>query len=144
MDPIPVTIRQATEHDLPAVRLAFADWGYRGNARATDTILMAEHDSELVGLVRLTPEHGVVVLRGLSIPPKYQMRGVGRALMQRALASFEGIDFYCLPLAPLKDFFAYGGFVACPADAAPPFLADRLEQYRHGGGNFILMRRPGA
>ncbi len=141
MQPLPVTIRTATEHDLPAVRLAFKDWGYRGNARNTDTILMAEHEGELVGLVRLTPEHGVPVLRGLSIPPKYQMRGIGQALVRRALESFPGSDFYCLPLAPLKDFFAYGGFVPCPPDQAPPFLSDRLDQYRHGGGNFILMHR---
>jgi len=40
-----------------------------------DALLLAEHDGELIGIVRLTTEEGVVVLRGMQVHPRFQRPG---------------------------------------------------------------------
>ena len=43
-----------------------------------DALLLAEHDGELIGIVRLTTEEGVVVLRGMQVHPRFQRQGTGK------------------------------------------------------------------
>ena len=75
---MPFEIRRATAEDIPRALNFYAEQRYAGEIRSEDTVLLAELDSELVGIVRLALEEGVVVLRGMQVHPRYQRQGSGK------------------------------------------------------------------
>jgi len=94
-----VTIRPATEQDLPSIlavqRDAFGEYEglYKTTAWTRETledvtrdarekkILVAESDGAIVGSVRFWVVGGVCVIRLLSVSPTFQGRGIAKDLM---------------------------------------------------------------
>lgn len=136
-------VRVAREDERNQVNALYAAWGYAGKAEPKDTVILAEIEGELVGLVRQSLEGGVVLLRGMYVAPNAQRKGVGTALLGEFVKQFGERDCYCLPYEHLLDFYGRCGFEVLPSKAAPTFLAERLAQYRADGGRVLLMRRPG-
>ena len=64
---IPAHVHRATLEDLPRIRRSYERWQYRGEVRADDIVLIAEQDGAIIGVVRLAPEHGTTVLRGMRV-----------------------------------------------------------------------------
>src|SRR6185295_15892480 len=81
---VSVTVRLGTADDLPHVADLYTEWGYRSAAHPGDTLVVAEHDHRLVGVVRLTVEYGHRMLRGMRVQPAYQRTGVGTQMLQLA------------------------------------------------------------
>ena len=67
--------------DISRVLNFYAERCYGGGIRPEDAVLLAEHDGELIGIVRLTTEEGVVVLRGMQVHPRFQRQGIGKRLL---------------------------------------------------------------
>jgi ribosomal protein S18 acetylase RimI-like enzyme len=94
-------IRPAQADDAAAVRaLDAATWSVdvtpsprRDGPIATDGILVADEGGEVVGYValgrptRLESNQHVADIRGLAVAPEHQGRGLGRALVEAALAA---------------------------------------------------------
>jgi len=110
-----------------------------------DALLLAEHDGELIGIVRLTTEEGVVVLRGMQVHPRFQRPGKRektpggcgpRAGWQRLLLH---------PVCASRQFLWRNRIPRDGTAKAPTFLRRRLEKYRDcGDGNdYLIMRREG-
>jgi hypothetical protein len=57
-------IRIASSSDLPRVRRAYEEWGYKGAVEDDDVVYMAEANGALIGVVRRTHEHGVMCFAG--------------------------------------------------------------------------------
>ena len=70
-------IRTATAADAPQVQALYAAWNYRGRVEPDDAVVVAEHEGRIIGVVRLAPEHGTTVLRGMRVEPAYQHQGLG-------------------------------------------------------------------
>ena len=64
-----IEVRRAMAEDIWRVLNFYAERRYGGGIRPEDAVLLAEHDGELVGIVRLSAEEGVVVLRGMQVHP---------------------------------------------------------------------------
>jgi hypothetical protein len=73
-----IEVRRAMAEDVPRVLKFYAERHYGGGIRPEDALLLAEHDGELIGIVRLTTEEGVVVLRGMQVHPRFQARESGK------------------------------------------------------------------
>lgn len=56
--------------------------GYGGGVAAVDTVYVAECGRALVGAVRRTEEHGVLLLRGMQVEPGHQRKGIGTQLLR--------------------------------------------------------------
>lgn len=139
----PVEIRRAAAEDIPRAREFYAERGYGGGIAPDDTVLLAERGGDLIGIVRLAPEEGEIVLRGMQVHPSHQRQGIGLQLLAAVEGALGNRTCYCIPYAHLKDFYGRIGFaVVDPADA-PPFLRARVEGYRvrFAGKEFLLMRR---
>lgn len=137
-----LAIRLAQPPEYPHVREAYARWGYGGDVAAEDVVYVAEHAGRLIGAVRRTTEHGVVLLRGLYVDPTYQRRGVGTALLRAFVDGLCGTACYCVPRRHLEAFYGAAGFIVVAESAAPPFLAARVRDYRARGLDVLLMHRP--
>lgn len=140
---INVEIRVAAACEISRILAAYERWGYRRGVAPGDTVWLAEIVGELAGMVRIAPEYGTLVLRGMRIAEPWRRRGIGSGML-RVMAEWLGArECYCIPYAHLTGFYRQIGFVnIAPADA-PPFLAERLAEYRRNGLDVTIMFRPG-
>ena len=141
---IPAHVHRARLEDLPRIRRYYERWQYRGDVRSDDTVLIVEHEGGIIGVVRLAPEHGTTVLRGMRVEPGFQRQGIGTGLLGAASAELKG-PCYCIPYAHLTGFYGQIGFQVLDPRTAPDFLAERLAGYRAraDGREYLLMYRPG-
>jgi N-acetylglutamate synthase-like GNAT family acetyltransferase len=137
-------IRRARPEEIERVRAAYCAWGYGGGANPPDTVLIAERGGELVGIVRRTLEHDVVMLRGMCVAPRERRQGIGNRLLDAFAERLGGEECWCVPYSHLVGFYGRVGFEVVAADAGPAFLAERIESYRGEGLDVTLMRRPRA
>ena len=141
-----IEIRHATAEDISRVLNFYAERRYGGGIRPEDSVLLAEHDGELVGIVRLTAEEGVIVLRGMQVHPRFQRQGIGKKLLAAVAQELDGRGCFCIPYAHLVGFYGGIGFHVMEPAKAPTFLRQRLERYqgRGDGNEYLIMRREGV
>ena len=137
-----VTIRMAHSNDLSRMLAAYQAWDYGGGIALDDTAWLAEVGEELIGVVRIAPESGALVLRGMRIAEQWRGRGVGSQMLHIVAAWLGKRECYCVPYAHLVDFYGQIGFVEIAPAAAPSFLVSRLEEYSRRGLNVTIMARP--
>jgi GNAT superfamily N-acetyltransferase len=137
-----LTIGHVAEAELEQVRAFYEANGYGGGASKDDLVLAARVDGRLAGVVRLCPENGVIVLRGMQVASGFQRQGIGRALLAYCVPHMARGEAWCLPYDHLVDFYERAGFTAVPPGELPPFLAERLAGYLAQGQRVLAMRRP--
>lgn len=134
-------IRAAGDSDLSSIEelLTKNDLPLDGVREALDTFVVAEADGNLVGVAGLEICCDDALLRSVAVDPEWRSRGVGRALVARAIANAEarGIRALYLLTTTAEHYFPSFGFkkieradvpetvratreftVACPASAA--------------------------
>ena len=139
-DQVAIRIGEATDH--PRARDAYERWGYHGGVLAGDCVFLAERGEDLVGVVRLTDEDGVRMLRGMQIAPQERRRGTGTQLLHALVSRLGDVPCYCVPFAHLAEFYGQVGFEEIRLSEGPPFLVERIARYREEGHRVTLMRRP--
>lgn len=139
-------VRRATTEDISRALNFYAERRYHGGVRPEDSVLLAERDCELIGIVRLAAEEGVVVLRGMQVHPSFQRQGIGEKLLAAVVQALDDRDCFCIPYAHLVNFYSRVGFRVIEPAKAPTFLRLRLENYqsRGDGKEYLIMRREGA
>jgi N-acetylglutamate synthase-like GNAT family acetyltransferase len=138
---VSATIRVAQASDLNRIITAYETWGYKRGVAPVDTVWIAEAAGDLIGVVRIAPENGTLVLRGMRIGGIWQRQGIGSALL-RVLAEWLGDrECFCVPYTHLIEFYGQIGFVELESGAAPAFLSDRLAEYKNSGLDVTIMRR---
>ncbi len=135
-----VEVQREPPGAFPELQAFYVSTGSSAKIAPGDTVVSAREEGRVVGLVRLAPEAGVLVLRGMTVAnPR---RGVGSELL-RALEPIIGErDCYCLCPRRLEGFFGKIGFVRLAETAAPPHLKARWDHYHDD--DQIIMRRPAA
>ena len=141
-----IEVQRATAGDISRVLKFYAERRYGGGIRPEDTVLLAEHDGDLVGIVRLTAEEDVIVLRGMQVHPGFQRQGIGKKLLANVAHELDGRHCFCIPYAHLVCFYSGIGFYVIEPAKAPTFLRQRLQRYqdRSDGNEYLIMRREGV
>ena len=134
-------VRLIAPSEFPQVIRFYHETGYNGGLTENDRVLVAEHGGRIVGALRLCPEAGTLVLRGMRVLSPLQRQGIGSTLLAGAVAYMSEEDCYCLPHRHLKKFYGTIGFMQIDPTAAPKFLGKRWEKYRHMGLDSIIMLR---
>ena len=138
----PIIVRTARAREYPHLADLYECWGYGGGLNASDTIHVAEANGQVIGIVRRTVEHDVLMLRGMQVDPAYRRQGVGTLLLRALVADVAGRECFCIPFDHLATFYRQGGFEVIPESTAPRFLVARLAHYRQEGHKVMVMRRP--
>lgn len=116
--------------------------GYSRQIACGDQFFVAEHPGEIVGVVRLAREEGVLVLRGMRIRGDVRRRGVGSSLLRCLVDAIPAAEpCYCIPYRWLTAFYGQAGFRELSSSEAPQFLAARYAQYAGEGTDVVIMRR---
>ena len=139
-----VAVRLGVANDFPAVAELYLEWGYRSAAEPDDTLIVAEHDHRIVGVVRLTKESGHLVLRGMRVQPAFQRTGVGSQMLTLLVKQLKERECFGIPYDHLLSFYGRVGFREIEANGAPTFLVERAESYRAEGLKVAIIRRNGT
>jgi N-acetylglutamate synthase-like GNAT family acetyltransferase len=126
---------------LSEVQTFYASVGYFQVVTADCIVISARSRDTIVGVVRLSPENGVQVLRGMRIAPSYQRRGIGARMLWEISKFVRSQECFCLPHAWLEGFYGIIGFARIEDDDAPPHLRKRLAESRRRHPQLIVMRR---
>ena len=116
-------IRHAEPEDLPGIErlLETSELPTEGVADALNGFFVAEHDGELVGVVGVEEccEYGL--LRSTAVSPEWRSRGLGRQLVQRAIAESEskGVQSLYLLTTTAEQYFPSFGFAKTTRDTVP-------------------------
>jgi GNAT superfamily N-acetyltransferase len=131
------------KQELAEVRTFYAECGYRGGVSSEDAIVATTKGNRIIGVVRLCPEGGVLVLRGMEVRLEHQRRGIGSLMLQELdkLIGKRG----CWGIAPthLEGFYGQIGFNFVDENT-PEHLRARLRGYRarYSGLHRIMFRVP--
>lgn len=134
-------IRLGGVADTATIAAAYSRMGYAGGISPDDTAWLAEMAGEWIGVVRVAPEHGVLVLRGMRIVERWQRRGIGTRMLAEVGSWLGSRPCYCIPHSHLAGFYGQIGFVEIAPAAAPAFLSSRYAGYKHRALDVLIMLR---
>jgi predicted N-acetyltransferase YhbS len=135
-------LSQALLNEIEDVKTFYKQVGYGGEVKREDHIFLARMDGQLVGVVRLCPEMGVLVLRGMQVLSSFQKQRIGNKLLQSCSDQLAGKSCYCIPWRYLRDFYGQIGFQEISSIEAPMFLQERFENYVARKMDVVLMHKP--
>jgi amino-acid N-acetyltransferase len=125
------TIRAATPADLPRVErlLEASDLPLAGVRDALGDFVVAEADGELVGVAGLEICCDDALLRSVAVHPDWRSKGVGRALVTRAISDAEarGIQALYLLTTTAERYFPSFGFQKISRDDVPQAVRETDE-----------------
>jgi amino-acid N-acetyltransferase len=142
------TIRTARSDDHAAIErlLIDGDLPSEGIAPLLNGFLVAESNEQIVGVVGLEPCGDYALLRSTAVAPGWRGRGVGRELVERAVARAEsqGIRALYLLTTTAEHFFPSFGFQVTTRDAVPAEVQATDEFRGTCPASAAVMCRPAA
>ena len=117
-------VRAATPADLPAVEhlLRASDLPLAGVKECLEDFVVAVADGQLVGVAGLEVCCDDALLRSVAVHPEWRSKGVGRAVVSRAIAQAEsrGLRALYLLTTTAEHYFPTFGFQKVERSAVPP------------------------
>ena len=136
-----VSVETARENELVEAQRFYDSRGYGGAAiESTDSVVLAKHETEIVGIGRLCQEEGFISLRGMQVSPEFQRQGLGSSILQRLENELGSNPCYCLPYEHLLKFYRQAGFEQVSTNL-PQTLGQRVTEYSARGLAVVAMFR---
>ena len=125
------TVRPATSSDLPAVErlLTESDLPVMGVREALKDFVVAESQGEIVGVAGLEICGTDALLRSVAVKPDWRSKGVGRAVVTRAIAEAEarGLRTLYLLTTTAETWFPSFGFAKVERENVPAAVRATIE-----------------
>ena len=125
------TIRPATADDLPGVETLLVASGLptAGVAEALGNFLVAAQGGTIVGVVGVEQCCGYGLLRSTAVDASWRSRGLGRQLVERAIAGAEskGLRALYLLTTTAERYFPSFGFSVTTREKVPDVVRDTVE-----------------
>lgn len=119
----PVTIRKATAADFAAIEalLSESDLPTVGIRESVCSLLVAEADAQIVGVVGMESCGDYGLLRSTAVAPAWRGHRVARQLVERIIGEAEsrGVRALYLLTTTAETYFPSFGFQPAPREAAP-------------------------
>jgi len=124
-------IRKATADDLAGVEqlLVASSLPIAGVAEALGDFLVATHDGAVVGVVGVEQCSDYGLLRSTAVDAAWRSRGLGRQLVERAIASAEANGLHALYLltTTAERYFPSFGFAPTTREQVPDVVRQTVE-----------------
>lgn len=140
------TLRSARPSDAAAIErlLVASSLPTAGVAESLGGFIVADSDGEIVGVAGLEDGGDSALLRSVAVAPAWRSRGLGRALVTRAIANAEsrGLRALYLLTTTAERYFPSFGFVPTMRESVPePVRASREFQDLCPASAVVMMRR---
>lgn len=138
-------LRPARPDDAAAIErlLVASSLPTAGVAESLDGFIVAESSGEIVGVAGLEDGGDSALLRSVAVAPEWRSRGLGRALVTRAIANAEsrGLRALYLLTTTAEQYFPSFGFVPTTRESVPaPVRASREFQDLCPASAVVMMR----
>lgn len=144
--PVAAGIRPASADDLPGVEglLVASGLPTAGVAGTLGGFLVATHDGTIVGVVGVEQCCGYGLLRSTAVDARWRGRGLGRQLVERAIAGAESQGLHALYLltTTAERYFPSFGFSVTTRDEVPEVVRDTVEFRSACPASAVVMVRP--
>jgi GNAT superfamily N-acetyltransferase len=134
--------------DRDPIKEFYGACGYHGGIQPSDSIVAAREKTGVVGVVRICPEEGFTVLRGMEVAESHRRRGIGTLLLNfgvRQIIAARRVVCWGIATRELEGFYRQGGFHFIQDDdpRIPQHLQERLARYRRENLNkrYAIMLR---
>ncbi len=117
-----IQVRPAATTDGPSIEALYSEWGYKSGFSQNDQIFLAQKGEQIVGVVKLTFESNVCVLRGMFIKTELQGKGIGSKLLGSVNEWLGNKQAFCVSFKHLSNFYGQIGFAEISDSEAPDFL----------------------
>lgn len=138
-------IRPATPADLPSVErlLTDSDLPLAGVRESLKDFVVAEAEGDLVGVAGLEICCDDALLRSVAVRPEWRSKGVGRALVTRAISDAEarGLRALYLLTTSAERYFPSFGFKEIPREDVPEDVRKTDEFAKACPDSAIVMSR---
>jgi N-acetylglutamate synthase-like GNAT family acetyltransferase len=142
------TIRNANPDDLAGVEqlLVASSLPTAGVAEALGGFLVAMHEGAVVGVVGVERCCDYGLLRSTAVDAAWRSRGLGRQLVERAIASAEANGLHALYLltTTAERYFPSFGFTATTRDKVPEVVRETVEFRSACPASAVVMVRPSS
>src|SRR5688500_4868530 len=139
-------LRPASSKDLPGVEKLLTDskLPLDGVKEALNDFVVAEAGGDLVGVAGLEICCDDALLRSVAVRPEWRSKGVGRALVTRAIADAEarGIRALYLLTTTAEAYFPSFGFTKIERAAVPEAVRETAEFTTACPASATVMTRP--
>ena len=143
---VTAAIRPANPDDLAGVEALLVASGLptAGVAGALGNFLVAEHDGVIVGVVGVEQCCGFGLLRSTAVDASWRSRGLGRQLVERAIAAAEskGLQALYLLTTTAERYFPSFGFSVTTREQVPGAVRDTVEFRSACPASAVVMVRP--
>ena len=143
---VTAAIRPANPDDLGVVEALLVASGLptAGVADALGDFLVAEHDGTIVGVVGVEQCCGYGLLRSTAVEASWRSRGLGRQLVERAVAAAEskGLQALYLLTTTAERYFPSFGFSVTTREKVPDAVRDTVEFRTACPASAVVMVRP--
>lgn len=141
-----VVIRRAIDSDLSAIEglLLKSSLPIDGVRDALGGFLIAEQESKVVGVAGVEERDGYGLLRSVAIDEGWRSQGLGRELVERAIAAAEAMGLKSLYLltTTAEWYFPTFGFTLTTRDKVPDALQQTPEFQGACPASAVVMVRP--
>lgn len=134
-------ITRARPYDVEDIKAFYRQCGYGGGLSEKDLAFIARLEAKIIGAVRLCPEKGFIVLRGMQVLSSSQRQGIGKQLLQSSTEYLVNHLCYCIPWQHLRPFYQQARFQEVLPDKVPALLRARFNNYISREMRVILMCR---
>src|SRR3989344_3950691 len=121
-------------------------YGAIDDVRRDDRIFLAKDRHQIIGIVRLCEEEGIVILRGMRVRENHQKQGIGMRLLELLSEEIGERECFCIPYdyPHLEKLYGRFGFQRISDEEAPAYLQERAKKYRARPNrpNYFIMKRP--
>lgn len=124
------------------IKIFYRSVDYDRKVSNTCRFVTALFGENIVGVVRVCSEKGVLVLRGMERAEEFQRKGIGSEMLREVNTIVGDRIYYALAYSPLENFYNRAGFLKIDEAAAPVLLRNRLQQYklRYPDREFIFIK----
>jgi GNAT superfamily N-acetyltransferase len=125
------------------LRRFYSECGYSSQFGNADDVYYVSNNDVILGVVRISKEYGVYILRGMQVLPSMRGQKIGRQLLAYLELHLQHYPSkcFCLPHEYLTLFYSGIGFNIISDTLAPEFIRKRKEQYSLRGLKISLMVR---
>lgn len=126
---------------LPLVDKFYQSQDYNIKCGRNERVFTLSHPEKgIIAAARLVPQGTDYWLRNLLVARPWRQKGLGKLLMQTLLPELQPGACYCFALTHVEAFYSRLGFHGVLPEACNSLIAQRYQQYRARGRDWVLMK----
>ncbi|CAM3210937.1 GNAT family N-acetyltransferase [Vibrio rarus] len=135
-----LTIKELEPIRLPLLKKLYKSHYPATKIKGNEYILVAEVNSQIMGVVRFRPIEKWRLLTGMMVIPEVRHQGIASQLLKFSQTHLLNDNVYCFSYQHLRPLYENHGFKFVEAETLPSTLSKLYSRYIKSGKSLIAMQ----